>query len=965
MSTKFLSPGWRMPRNANQSKQSNYSMYVDSTPYIKSSLSVDELNEITISLWFKTSLSNQSDGVLVSFPETTSATGVDISFQYSNPNEKIRFNTYTHSSNDRVEANFNYSDNNWHHLICSYNGSVHNIYIDGVLKASESASGTLKNAQNEFFIGAFNTTYPSLRADNTFFDQVCVFNYALSLSQITTLYGDSTNGPGNPMALPSSPIAYYPLGTSAWNGNFLAENNAIGDYVFNQNGLQLVTIPGNSTTQPTGDYSLSIWVKIVGSGTLYSGIFNATNNANNNGVGLLYNYSTGNFQFYQSAYANGLIFAGSTNTWQNIIISYNNTTGDLIAYRNGQPADSNTITPSAVNWLVDWQLNNYRQTASPLYGQNEFSNFQIFNTALSATDAETLYNYGSPIQTLASIPQSSNLKAWYKLDSSEIYNSSNTEWEISDATAAIKLSTLQNPPGTFTENAYRVSDSSGVINFPSNSTGTLKLSTSIWFYAPSSVSSGQDFQLLHAGPQSRLWLGFSGSNQLRAIISNGGWMIGNSVTMGQWNQFTATIDIVSNTRTVKFYINGQPAGAGTQSGGSPISASDGITVSAYGYGTYSGQVLSSNSVFWDNVILTDAEVLSHYNSFSVSNGVPTLQPALSSFPQSSSVSGWYKLDGNPKDSSGNSRDATYGSHNNVSIGPSVSNNNGQSSGMSQSNLVQSDLSFKTSYSPYALDFDGTDDYISCGNDSSLVPSSLTISLWFKTSGSASVIPRLINKSYGGSPYDSYFIRINNNVLNFKIGVSSASVQIAGTTNVVDGNWHNVIGTYDGSQLKLYLDGNSEATPISETRAIIENTSYNLTLGCELGAYGFSWPFTGSISNVSIWNTPLTSSQVREIYNDGVPSNLNNHSAYSDLVSWWQLGSNSSFNTNWTVLDEKGSNNGTSVNMTEADIVDGVGTTANGISNGMAVEALVGNAPYSDANAISSGMAVTAKGTDVP
>ena len=29
MSTKFLSPGWRMPRNANQSKSSNYSLDFD------------------------------------------------------------------------------------------------------------------------------------------------------------------------------------------------------------------------------------------------------------------------------------------------------------------------------------------------------------------------------------------------------------------------------------------------------------------------------------------------------------------------------------------------------------------------------------------------------------------------------------------------------------------------------------------------------------------------------------------------------------------------------------------------------------------------------------------------------------------------------------------------------------------------------------------------------------------------
>ena len=43
------------------------------------------------------------------------------------------------------------------------------------------------------------------------------------------------------MALPRTPIAYYPLGTSAWDGNFLAENNAIGDYVFDYDGVGAVT----------------------------------------------------------------------------------------------------------------------------------------------------------------------------------------------------------------------------------------------------------------------------------------------------------------------------------------------------------------------------------------------------------------------------------------------------------------------------------------------------------------------------------------------------------------------------------------------------------------------------------------------------------------------------------------------------------------------------------------------------
>lgn len=123
---------------------------------------------------------------------------------------------------------------------------------------------------------------------------------------------------------------------------------------------------------------------------------------------------------------------------------------------------------------------------------------------------------------------------------------------------------------------------------------------------------------------------------------------------------------------------------------------------------------------------------------------------------------------------------------------------------------------------------------------------------------------------------------------------------------------------------------------------------------------------GFISNVSIWNAALTSAQVTEIYNNGLPSNLNNHSSYSNLISWWTLGENSSFNTNWTVIDEKGTNNGTSANMTEADLVNGVGTTANGLSSGMGgADNIIGEAPYSTSNALSYGMGADAKSTSVP
>ena len=126
----------------------------------------------------------------------------------------------------------------------------------------------------------------------------------------------------------------------------------------------------------------------------------------------------------------------------------------------------------------------------------------------------------------------------------------------------------------------------------------------------------------------------------------------------------------------------------------------------------------------------------------------------------------------------------------------------------------------------------------------------------------------------------------------------------------------------------------------------------------------SSPFNGQLSNCARWNVGLTQAQVTEIYNQGRPSNLNTFSGNAP-IGWWQLGSNSSFNTNWTVLDEKGSNNGTSQNMTEVDIVDGVGSYANGLSSGMGGDEVVGNAPYSSSNSLSVNMDVEDRTTDTP
>jgi hypothetical protein len=328
----------------------------------------------------------------------------------------------------------------------------------------------------------------------------------------------------------------------------------------------------------------------------------------------------------------------------------------------------------------------------------------------------------------------------------------------------------------------------------------------------------------------------------------------------------------------------------------------------------------------------------------------------------SNLQGWWQFN------AGSTFDAVAG----IWTSPDSSSNNNSAVGnfpnsfekMQASYLVQSNLLITQPYSRYALSFDGTSDYVDVGNPTELqLTTNISISVWFKIdSNPTNTYLNIITKWISGDAAWSAYVTNSTGKLSFWISTNgSTQKQIHSSTNVNDNQWHHFVGTNDGVNNKIYIDGVLEDTGTSGN---IYNSTQNILIG---KTNQNSFLFEGLIDEVSIWDSALSSDAITEIYNQGKPSNLNNHSAYSNLVSWWQLGENSSFDgTNWTVLDEKGTNNGTSSNMGEDAIVNGVGTSGNGISDGMGgADNIIGDAPYSTANAVSYGMGVDAKSTDVP
>lgn len=131
----------------------------------------------------------------------------------------------------------------------------------------------------------------------------------------------------------------------------------------------------------------------------------------------------------------------------------------------------------------------------------------------------------------------------------------------------------------------------------------------------------------------------------------------------------------------------------------------------------------------------------------------------------------------------------------------------------------------------ALDFDGTNDYVNIGNILSSGASQLTVAAWVKRNSSGD--DRIIAKSASTSPSDPSYI--------FSLSASQSQIgmRLTGTRFWAEGGisndvWQHLAFTYDGSMIRLYVDGveiastpKTGAIPASNVTAVIGNNDPGL------------------------------------------------------------------------------------------------------------------------------------------
>lgn len=171
----------------------------------------------------------------------------------------------------------------------------------------------------------------------------------------------------------------------------------------------------------------------------------------------------------------------------------------------------------------------------------------------------------------------------------------------------------------------------------------------------------------------------------------------------------------------------------------------------------------------------------------------------------------------------------------------------------------------------SLQLDG-DNYDELYSDD-LQLSNFTVAFWFRTdNGYLPEFPAyLVNK--GGHAVElpgynmNYGIWMGTNGL-LRTGfetMSGIDTIAASPFDYNDGEWHNVVSTFDGEMLRLYVDGDQVARKLG--KGFPDDTGNQpLRIGANsLGTSGF---FEGEIDEVRIWNRPLSTGEIEEQYSNG-------------------------------------------------------------------------------------------------
>ena len=582
----------------------------------------------------------------------------------------------------------------------------------------------------------------------------------------------------------------------------------------------------------------------------------------------------------------------SENVWSHIVIVFDGTS--VKTYKDGALGTTTTIVqPSALSFNT---IGRYKPTTTH-YVNGFLSEFSIFDYAVSPSQVSYLYNLNNPMAITGKKPTA----YWSLGDNSNPsalagYPNLSIVGSVFDFIPNDYID-LGTTPFSFTQNL--------TVSFWIKSTQTA-LNTFIG--KDVNGTSTRNWMVMLYQNKVYFWTTSTGStSNLKDIQSN----VAGVVSDGKWHHIVCVNNQTNLTKQI--YIDGV-LDVTNNKGGLISTSSSPVQIGKRPSGSpYDGEM--SNVALWDTA-LTGPQVETIYNN-GAPNDISSLSPVA-----------WYKLNSADTFDGSNWTITDYGS----------GGNDGTSVGMTSANLVQSNLDSTTPYSNYSVSFNGGTEFMRTPTNYGSYLSGATscsVSVWVKVDNTSLMQPVV---SCWSTPDNtkSYLIRYVSDSRKFQfylwgpVGAGDSRFGLANAEKAISANtWYHIVGTWDGTTIKIYQDGVFEGSENAPGGALQTVNQQNWT-----GRYSSTF-LGGDVSNQAFWkNTVLTQSEITEIYNAGVPTDLNNFSGTAPTV--------------WYPMDEKATYFPGANNPTEPYIRDIISDRyASGLN--MDTSNFVGNAPGSFAN----------------
>ncbi|MHC4158437.1 MAG: LamG-like jellyroll fold domain-containing protein [Planctomycetota bacterium] len=171
---------------------------------------------------------------------------------------------------------------------------------------------------------------------------------------------------------------------------------------------------------------------------------------------------------------------------------------------------------------------------------------------------------------------------------------------------------------------------------------------------------------------------------------------------------------------------------------------------------------------------------------------------------------------------------------------------------------------------YALDFDGSGDYVVISNEPNFdfgSDTDFTVCAWIKTTATTDR-RRIVNKCESGhEPYTGFgFYMDPPGIVKFRLKDTADVVIVETTTSVNDGSWRFATGVADrDGDIKIYHNGSLEDT---DSLALVDNINNNIPVAIGRSMDYNGQYFDGTIDNVRIYARALSDIEIWQLYREG-------------------------------------------------------------------------------------------------